>query len=56
VALPFSHNELAQMAAMSRPHVSVTMSKLRQRGFVNYERNHPLKVNVSALRKYLIGE
>ena len=56
VVLPFSHNELAQMAAMSRPHVSVTMSKLRQRGFVNYKRNNPLIVNVPALRKYLVGE
>ena len=56
VTLPLSHNELAQMAAMSRPHVSVTMSKLRQRGFVDYKRNNPLIVNVSALKKYLIGE
>ncbi len=56
VALPISHNELAQMAAMSRPHVSVTMSKLRTRGFVDYERNRPLAVNVPALRKYLTGE
>ncbi len=56
VVLPFSHNELAQMAAMSRPHVSVTMSKLRQRGFVDYKRNNPLIVNVSALKKYLTGE
>lgn len=56
VVLPFSHNELAQMAAMSRPHVSVTMSKLRQRGFVDYKRNNPLIVNVAALRKYLTGE
>lgn len=56
IALSFSHKELAQMAAMSRPHVSVTMSKLRERGFVSYERNRPLVVNVSALRKYLTGE
>ena len=56
VVLPFSHNKLAQMAAMSRPHVSITMSKLRQRGFVDYQRNNPLIVNVSALRKYLTGE
>lgn len=56
IVLPFSHNDLAQMAAMSRPHVSVTMSRLRERGFVSYERNRPLVVSVSALRKYLIGE
>ncbi len=56
VGLPISHNELAQMAAMSRPHVSVTMNKLREKGFVDYERNRPLAVNVPALRKYLTGE
>jgi len=56
VTIPISHNELAQMAAMSRPHVTVTMNKLRQRGFVSYERNRPLTVNVPALRKHLTGE
>ena len=56
VMLAISHNELAQMAAMSRPHVTVTMNKLRGRGFVDYERNHPLVVNVPALRKHLTGE
>ncbi|MDQ3179528.1 MAG: Crp/Fnr family transcriptional regulator [Acidobacteriota bacterium] len=54
--LPISHNELAQMAAMSRPHVSVTMNKLRQRGFVDYGRNRLLMVNVPVLRKHLTGE
>lgn len=29
--IPISHNELAQITAMSRPHVSVTMNKLRLR-------------------------
>ncbi|MEO6589676.1 MAG: Crp/Fnr family transcriptional regulator [Pyrinomonadaceae bacterium] len=56
VVLPFSHNELAQMAAMSRPHTSVTMNKLREKGFVEYQRNLPLTVNVSKLRIYLTGE
>ncbi len=56
VTIPISHKELAQMAAMSRPHVSVTMNKLRRRGFVDYERNRPLTVNVPALRKHLTGE
>jgi len=56
VMLAISHKELAQMAAMSRPHVTVTMNKLRQRGFVDYERNRPLAVNVPALRKHLTGE
>ncbi|MGI8788777.1 MAG: Crp/Fnr family transcriptional regulator [Pyrinomonadaceae bacterium] len=56
VTLPISHNELAQMAAMSRPHVTVTMNKLRGRGFIDYGRNRPLAVNVPALRKHLTGE
>ena len=54
--LSISHQELAQMSAMSRPHVSVTMNKLRQRGFVDYERNRALKVNVAALKNHLTGE
>lgn len=56
VTIPISHNELAQMAAMSRPHVSVTMKKLRERGFVDYGRNRPLIVNLPVLRKHLTGE
>ncbi len=55
VALAMSHEELAQMAAMSRPHVTVTMGHLRRRGLVQYERNRPLVVDVEALAKYLNG-
>ncbi|MFN2394020.1 MAG: helix-turn-helix domain-containing protein, partial [Pyrinomonadaceae bacterium] len=46
------HDELAQMAAMSRPHVTVTMGRLRRRGLVRYERSGPLVVDVEALAKY----
>jgi len=53
--LPVSHDELAQMAAMSRPHVTVTMGKLRRRGLVQYERNKPLTVDTEALSVYLTG-
>jgi CRP-like cAMP-binding protein len=56
VSLGISHNELAQMAAMSRPHVTVTMNKLRERRFVDYGRNRMIVVNVPALRKHLTGE
>ncbi len=56
VTLAVTHNDLAQMAAMSRPHVTITMNKLRERGFVDYERNRPLIVNVPALKKHLTGE
>ncbi len=55
IVLPVSHDELAQMAAMSRPHVTVTMGKLRRRGLVNYERNKPLTVDTEALSIYLTG-
>lgn len=55
IVLPVSHDELAQMAAMSRPHVTVTMGKLRRRGLVNYERNKPLTVDAEALSIYLTG-
>ncbi len=53
--LPVSHDELAQMAAMSRPHATVTMGKLRRRGLVNYERGKPLTVDTEALNIYLMG-
>ena len=56
VVLELSHNDLAQMAAMSRPHVSVTMNKLREKGFVEYARNLPLTVNMVKLGKFLTGE
>ena len=55
VVLSVSHEELAQMAAMSRPHVTVTMGRLRRRGLVHYERNQPLVVKIEALMKYLGG-
>ena len=55
VTLSISHNELAQMAAMSHPHVSVTMNKLREKGFVDYARNLTLPVNVAKLRSHLTG-
>jgi len=54
VILHVSHDELAQMAAMSRPHVTVTMGKLRRRGLVLYERNQPLIVNAPMLNAYLV--
>lgn len=55
VPLHVGHEELAKMAAMNRSHVSVTMSKLRKRGLIRYERNRPLVVDVPALTAYLTG-
>jgi len=53
VILHVSHDELAQMAAMSRSHVTVTMGKLRRQNLVFYERNRPLTVDVPLLTVYL---
>jgi CRP-like cAMP-binding protein len=53
ITLPVSHEELAQMAAMSRAHTTVTMGKFRQRGVVRYKRGQPVIVDVQALAKYL---
>ncbi len=53
--VPVNHTELAQLAAMSRPHVTVTMGRLRRHGLVRYGRNQPLSVDVPALTAYLSG-
>jgi len=53
VTLSVSHNELAQIAGMSRSHVTVTLGRLRRRGLVRYEREGPLRVDVPALTVYL---
>jgi CRP/FNR family transcriptional regulator len=53
VTLSLSHNELAQMAGMTRPHVTVTLGRLRRRGLVRYRRQGPLRVDVPALTAYL---
>ena len=53
VTLSLSHNELARMAGMSRPHVTVTLGRLRRRGIVRYRREGPLRVDVPALMAYL---
>lgn len=53
VVLYVSHAELAQMAAMSRAHVTVTLGRFRQRGVVQYARNRPLVVNVPVLKAHV---
>jgi CRP-like cAMP-binding protein len=53
VLLRISHSELAQMAAMNRSHVTVTLGKFRKQGLVDYERGRPLAVNVQKLMVYL---
>lgn len=53
VVVHVSHREIALMAAMSRPHVSVVMGHFRRLGLVEYERGRPLSVNVEALASYV---
>ena len=48
-----SHNDLAQLAGMSRPHVTVTMGRLRRRRLVQYEREGVVRVELAALTDYL---
>ena len=56
ITLAVSHDELARMAAMTRPHVSVTMSKLRKLGLVHYSRGSQLTVQGQRLVEYLAQE
>ena len=53
ITVPASHNELAQIAGMSRPHVTVTMGRLRRRGLVQYEREGLVRVVVASLTDFL---
>jgi len=53
ITVSVSHNELAQLAGMTRPHVTVTMGRLRRRGLVRYEREGLVRVAVTPLTDYL---
>ena len=53
VTVSVSHNELAQLTGMTRPHVTVTMGRLRRRRFVQYEREGLVRVEVASLTAYL---
>jgi CRP/FNR family transcriptional regulator, cyclic AMP receptor protein len=53
VSVTVSHNELAQLAGMSRPHVTVTMGRIRRRRLVQYERDGLVRVDVVSLTEYL---
>lgn len=51
VVLTVSHAELAAYAAMTRPHTTVLMTRLRMEGLVSYSRNSFLTVNLAKLQK-----
>jgi CRP-like cAMP-binding protein len=53
VAVSVSQNELAQLAGMSRPHVTVTMGRLCTRRLVQYEREGLVRIDVTGLTEYL---
>jgi CRP-like cAMP-binding protein len=53
VSVSVSHNDLAQLTGMTRPHVTVTMGRLRRRGLVQYEREGLVHVEVAQLTEYL---
>ena len=53
VVVHATHAELARMAAMSRPHVTLTLGHFRERGLIRYSRGAPLAVRQAALSAYL---
>lgn len=53
VILAVSHDEISLLAAMTRPHVSVTMGKLRNKGLVEYKRGSQLTFNPSRLTSFV---
>ncbi len=53
VVVHATHAELARMAAMSRPHVTLTLGHFRKRGLIRYSRGAPLAVRQAALSAYL---
>ena len=53
VTVSVSHNELAQLGGMSRPHVTVTMGRLRRLGLVDSVGEGLIRVDVVSLTEYL---
>jgi CRP/FNR family transcriptional regulator, cyclic AMP receptor protein len=53
IALTTTHADLAAMAALSRPHVSVLMTEFRARRLVSYGRAGPLHIRTDRLRQLL---
>lgn len=53
VVVHATHVELARMAAMSRPHVTVTLGHFRDQRLIRYGRRAPLVVRREALTTYL---
>jgi CRP/FNR family transcriptional regulator, anaerobic regulatory protein len=48
-----THEEIATAAAMTRPHVSVTLGRFRRKGLIRYRRHESILVDVKRLRTYV---
>lgn len=53
VTIHLPHVELAQLAGLSRPHVTVILGSLRSRGIIRYVRSGPLHIDVPTLIAHL---
>lgn len=53
VVVAVSHTVIARMAAMSRPHVTVTLGKFRRLRVIAYVRGQPISINLPALTAHL---
>lgn len=53
VKVAIGHDELARMAAMTRPHLTVTMGKLRTRGLIHYGRGSQLTIEIQRLKDHI---
>ena len=54
--LRLSHAQVAEMAAMSRAHVTVTLGYFREKELIQYSRDRPITVNVRALRAFVSAQ
>ncbi len=48
-----THAEIATAAAMSRPHVSVTLGRFRRKGLIKYRRHESILIDLRRLRAWL---
>jgi|KBSMisStaDraftv2_1062788.scaffolds.fasta_scaffold107707_4 CRP-like cAMP-binding protein len=48
-----THAEIAQAAAMTRSHVSVTLGRFRRKGLIRYRRREAIIVQMQRLRTYV---
>ncbi|MEJ1932295.1 Crp/Fnr family transcriptional regulator [Nostoc sp. NIES-2111] len=49
VSVTITHAELASLGALSRPHLSLLMTKFREEGLVSYARGSALRINLAKI-------